>query len=117
MQRPRPASVKVSLGPRGRVIPPTQKGPDAMHSPIVARRVSFSRVARLLVGAGLVVLALPAVLAGMAASLALLLLTFPFVALGMGRRPRPALRLHGLDRLLRRWLPRMEPPLSPSNGI
>lgn len=92
-----------------------------MHAPIVARRLSFSRMARLLVGAGLVVLALPAVLAGAVASLALLLLTFPFVALGMGRRPRPALRLHGLDRLLRRWVPPMgapmEPPLSHSNGI
>jgi hypothetical protein len=92
-----------------------------MQSPIVARRVSLSRVARLLVGGALVVLAMPAVLAGMVASLALLLLTFPFVALGMGRRPRPALRLHGLDQLLRRWVQpmgaSMEPPLSHSNGV
>lgn len=92
-----------------------------MHSPIVARRSPLSRMVRLLVAAGLILLALPAVLAGMAASLALLLVAFPFVALGMGGRPRPTLRLHGLDQLLRRWLrplvSQVEPPLSHSNGI
>jgi len=87
-----------------------------MHSPIVAPRSSLSRMVRLVVGAGLVALALPAVLAGMTASLALLLLTFPFVALGLGRRHRPALRLHGLDQLLRRWAS-AGPTLAPSNGL
>jgi hypothetical protein len=87
-----------------------------MPSTLASRRTPLSRVARLLAGAGLIVLAMPAVLAGMAASLLLLLLAFPFVALGVGRRPRPMLRVHGLDQLLRRWVPTIESPLSHSNG-
>jgi hypothetical protein len=72
----------------------------APHRATLRSLASVAGCARL----GLLLLALPAVLAGAVASLALLAVAFPFVALGAGGH-RPPLRFHGLGRLARRLPP------------
>jgi hypothetical protein len=87
-----------------------------MRSASAFNRASMSSLASVAgcVRLGLVLLALPAVLAGAAVTLALLVVAFPFVALGAERHRSPV-RFHGLDRLSRRWLP-VRGPASASSG-